>query len=71
MASWNIDLEKGRICTFIQLHTKGGYKDGSFQNMYPHLAIVEINTWCYRKPERYQYSTVQSLKSSTSAHTDY
>ena len=36
---------------------------GSFQNLYLSFAIVEINTWCYRKPKQYRYSTMQSLKS--------
>ena len=34
-----------------------------FQNLYLSFAIVEINTWCYRKPKQYRYSTMQSLKS--------
>ena len=29
-------------------------QSGSFQNLYLSFAIVEINTWCYHKPKRYQ-----------------
>ena len=36
--------------------------DGSFQNPVPHLAIVEINTWCYHKPQTETISILHHAK---------
>ena len=56
-----IILVCGNTMCLSQLSRSWG--TGTENNLYPSFVIVEINTWCYRKPKQYQYSTMQSLKS--------
>ena len=55
--AFNPTIHLFRTCTFRNSWDK--------QNLYLSFAIVNINTWCYRKPKRYRYSTMQNLTSYT------